>query len=318
MMKYFIILLITSFLMVSCQIGDETQFMTEEEYQQWLAEHGSNPVTDKDTETSDKDSVTAPDNETEDLDTTIETDEDTETPDEDIPVEKTPDISGIWAQLQIQHTITKVTSIITTTQNTLTNRLMIRRIEQNGESLKIATEMCYVEVQTEDNPDQGVTFEPGYWANATVFEEDSTISKVDGNWLFHQPVRWEFHGMKDMVPGDAMPKDKNDSRVYDEDEDGNIGVTFHNTIILSGDMYVVQRGSFELTSTTLTENHIDGNLKWTEEQIVLDASSSVLKAARTSYMNPASGKESVFYSTKLDHDVDCQYIIDNQNTLFQR
>jgi len=76
---------------------------------------------------------------------------------------------------------------------------------------------------------------------------------------------------------DALPADPSDSRIFDQDGDGNPGVTVKVAGFISGDIYVIQRAINTYYGTLDSEGSLRGHVTERGDQKTLGATNSMLE-----------------------------------------
>jgi hypothetical protein len=109
-------------------------------------------------------------------------------------------------------------------------------------------------------------------------------------------------GAKLRRSNDPLPSDPDDPRVFDQDGDGNPGVTIRVEGIVSGDMYIVQRSWTRLEGALLGDGSFGGRLFFGNAQVVLDSTSPFLGDPPSSRPLP---NLSWFRIARLPEDADC-------------
>ncbi len=116
------------------------------------------------------------------------------------------------------------------------------------------------------------------------YSEDKT-----GTTVLELPAFVEVEGATLADPiHDALPTDPADARVTDQDKDGNPGVTIKLSGLVSGDMYVVQRQTSELTGIAVSQDRVQGHYGFSSEQNVIASNPDTIKglAAQTAVVDP--------------------------------
>ncbi|HOW50455.1 MAG TPA: hypothetical protein PLV42_00260 [bacterium] len=245
---------------------------------------------------------------------------DNETPDEDTAAAYP--FTGKWAMLNF------TTSNVTTTVPII------------GETKSVSTTSVYALVELTDNGD-GTVSAVGTPCD-TLIDTGSTLLKVtiSDNYIAHlNPMIWDFTTILDrsgvgfdvtsteilMLNGvnldnpktDPLPTDKNDGRIFDQDEDEKPGMTVNcNGTIIGGDgwMATIQRTVNNMVGETKDDTHIEGALIWESEQVVLDASSNTLMSEKT--VEPDLAKSGFKMVRLVDQNWTCAEIVANEETLF--
>ena len=76
---------------------------------------------------------------------------------------------------------------------------------------------------------------------------------------------------------DPLPSEESDTRVYDQDMDGNPGVTLSVSGLVEGDIYTVIRYVDTLSGSITSEGVWEGVTRDETEQLIIGASQDVLK-----------------------------------------
>jgi len=245
---------------------------------------------------------------------------DNELPDEDTAAAYP--FTGKWAMLNF------TTSNVTTTVPIL------------GEQKSVSTTSVYALVELTDNGD-GTVSAVGTPCDTLIDSGSNLLTvTISDNYIAHlNPMIWAFATILDrsgvgydvtateilMLNGvnlanpktDPLPTDKNDPAVFDQDEDGKLGMTVNcNGTIIGGDgwMATIQRTVNNMVGETKDDTHIEGALIWESEQVVLEASSNTLMNEKT--VEPDLAKSSFKMVRLTDQNWTCTEIIANEGTLF--
>lgn len=245
---------------------------------------------------------------------------DTELPDDDTPASS---LSGVWAMLNF------TTSNVTTTIPVL------------GEQHSVSTTAAYALAAVTDNGD-GTASVTAITCDINIDSGSNLVEIIIGdNYIAHlKPTEWVFtigagrlpnevsaenvltlNGIKDMVDpyNDPLPTNKNDPRVYDQDEDGHPGMTVdcigHIPMVFNGPgtMYTIQRTIVTMIGEIQNDDTVAGSLVWESEQIVLEASNSALTSEKT--IEPDLDN-SWFKMVRIPENWTCAEIKANEETLF--
>jgi hypothetical protein len=115
----------------------------------------------------------------------------------------------------------------------------------------------------------------------------------------------------DMLPTDAM-----DSRVFDQDEDGNPGVTVSLEGIASGDIYVVQRNTAAYYDGTLdAAGSLTALVDANNEQVVIGATNPLLQQQIPADPHPDPTMNNIALA-RLSEAYDCDRAVSEASTLF--
>ena len=196
-------------------------------------------------------------------------------------------LSGIWAKEVI-------TSALSDTflgeEETTTTSILLVNIEQDGGSLTLTSEVCAIEIDSRrgfaqtEIPPAFINSLPAVTRSGTYEQGSLTLP-----WAF------EVRGVE-FLPGEdpettPLPTEASDPRVFDQDEDGNPGLTvFVDAGIVSGDIYVIQRGRDTLSGQARSASLLEGTVQWDDEQVILGASNQALMIGQpTTRPNPEEG-----------------------------
>lgn len=220
-------------------------------------------------------------------------------------------LSGVWAQLTVMSSLSKVPIIGQVTTATKT----IQKVVISGTAPNYTVRSTPCKVDMESSSSSVKTVVPDAFVRGLVTTE-RTLST--GENTFNMPSFWEARGVRlANVETDALPTDKNDSRIFDQDGDGKPGMTVRITGIISGDVYVIQRGATAL-SGALNNERLDGLMVWTDEQVVLGSDNSILESNQPESKVDPKPENSFFLTTRLSSDLSCEAIVQQADTLFAR
>lgn len=225
-----------------------------------------------------------------------------------------PDVSGTWAQLQVQTSVATIPVVGDVETRTVSWLRMT--IIQDGTRLKITTTPCRIDLNSEVDLVRSVVPIPMMEAIGTqTFRAKLEPSKEQ--WRFYQPPAMQQLGLRLIdVWNDPLPKNAADARVFDADRDGHPGVTVRIEGAIEGAVYVAQR-SWSRLEGLVRPDRISGLVTWQTEQVVLDATSALLSNppnARTS----ANPQDSYFVSKRVTPDTTCQDIARLPVSTFKR
>ena len=137
-------------------------------------------------------------------------------------------------------------------------------------------------------------------------QENTPYLEIGENGSFKLNRDYELRGANMENPAtESMISDKNDPRIFDQDEDNDLGFTFYN---FAG----VQRLSHVFTGTVKNDNKIEGNVEWSEEDFIFATSnsSSVLRTYVT------DSEKSVFQLVKVNDSITCDELLEKTDEIF--
>ena len=224
-----------------------------------------------------------------------------------------PDLSGTWAQVQVTTGVSKLPVIGTV--KSVTTALILLEIKQDGGKLTLEEKICDIRVTSD--VERVKTIVPRKFTQAA-----SGQTRKGRVWMDTGQVRYmqEKHvvvlGAKLAKPSkDALPDDVDDSRVRDQDRDGNPGMTVNVKGIVNGDIYLVQRGWNKLDGN-MSGDRIDGFVRWDSEQKVLDSTHVLLGDSPTSKTNNKRS-ENYFKNRRVASGMTCGTLRKQEKTVFK-
>ena len=232
------------------------------------------------------------------------------------PVTPAPDLNGTWALQTVASRYVPATGL-TSAFYTRTISVLLADVTETGTQISLSAQYCN---QYAEDPDAlaHVVIPDAYVSSLASFVRTGTYAEDDsGTKVLTLPSFVEVEGahLTDLAQ-DALPTSVSDSRVYDQDQDGNPGVTIKLTGLVSGDLYVVQRQISELTGVATGPDRVSGHYGFSSEQVILDSNPTSLKAlaAQTAIVDP-DACASTFTLVRVAATAACADILAN-STLF--
>ncbi len=227
-----------------------------------------------------------------------------------------PDLNGTWALQTVASRYVPATGL-TSAFYTRTISVLLADVTETGSQISLSAQYCN---QYAEDPDAlaHVVIPDAYVSSLAPFVRTGTYAVDDsGTTVLTFPNFVEVEGahLTDLAQ-DALPTSASDSRVFDQDQDGNPGVTIKLTGPVSGDLYVVQRQISELTGVATTVDRVSGHYGFTSEQVILDSNPTSLKAlaAQTAIVDP-DACDSTFTLVRVAAAAACADVLAN-STLF--
>lgn len=225
------------------------------------------------------------------------------------------ELSGTWAQALTYGAVFNLPAIGQTEGETLSILHVTITMEEGAPRLVSRT--CSVEI--DNGTDIIETIIPDRFISSLVLQEPEAILQLDGSVMrYGQAKELTLRGvvLEDPV-GEPLPVEATDPRVYDQDEDGNPGMTVLIKGITDGQVYVIQRDWYALDGEVTGKDWIDGLATWRTEQVVLGSDNPILNMQTESSAHP-DPKRSYFRMTRVAQDADCAWILAERDGLFAR
>jgi hypothetical protein len=223
--------------------------------------------------------------------------------------------TGTFAQLYHFESTTQVYGIDTFS---VTKTLLILEQVQNGSQVDIIARVCDIDITNGQNglaPVQ-VIVPDNYIEHLDPSDITLGLVQTGAEVQISHPPMAEIRGAVFTDPvNDPFVEDESDPRIIDQDEDGHPGMTLIASGVVNGEIYSVQRTVTAISGTITSADTWDGDVIWSDEQIVVGAENEALIQTMNAIPHL---DDSFFYTTRIETTDDCQYIIDNKEELFTR
>ncbi len=238
---------------------------------------------------------------------------DADADDGDITTDPPPDISGTWAQRQVLASTVNYPMIGPV--DTFHINYVLVEVTQDGTTLTALEETC--EIIVEADTDLQTTIIPEAFVASMDHEPKSALLiPAVGGYRFSQPQYYQVQGVHlTDVPGEELPTEATDPRVFDQDEDGKAGLTVRMTGMLTGELYIISREWTVLTSGIVATDAFEGLIDWEGAQITLGASSEILNTTPESVTH-ADASLSNFRYVRIADGATCADVIAQKESLF--
>lgn len=229
----------------------------------------------------------------------------------DIP----PEVAGRWAMLQVTTDIVDYPIVGRRIRETYL--VLAVQIEQSGTELLVHEQHCLAYID-DGTPLVESEISEAFLRSMGILEYRGQLRQDADGWRLILPWGTKVHGARLENPEqDELPTDPADPRVFDQDEDGNPGVTVGVTIlgVLSGEVYAVQRLSKHMEGAVDSSDRVKGLISWTNEQVALAASSPLLQTTGEAEVHP-DAERSYFVMKRIPEHVGCQTLREEWRELF--
>jgi len=188
-----------------------------------------------------------------------------------------PDLSGVWVAKLTGAQI--VTSGFTSPIHNQNVYYQLLTVEQAGNSITIDGRYCDRTEVNDPNASVPVLI-PDAWAHTeTVVHRTGEITpSATGYSVLTLPELDEVIGANLASATDALPTAADDPRVYDEDSDGQPGITIRlGGALNNGSVYSVQSQATTVNAVAVSSSRLEGALTFTSNQTVLASNPSTIK-----------------------------------------
>lgn len=226
-----------------------------------------------------------------------------------------PDLEGSWAMVQVypQTAVLPFAGEVTRTSYVV----QLVDIEQHGGTVTMRDSYCLTFVD-DGTPLVTTEIPTVFMAALRPLPRTATLSEQGGEIAFVQQPYLEVRGaVLENAETDALPIDPDDPRVFDQDGDGYPGMTVLVKIlgIIEGRTYVVQRVRYALSGRVVAPDRIEGNIEWSDEQTVLEATNPLLKIDTIGYPVPDPNKN-IFVMIRMQESWTCEWLGEYWRELF--
>ena len=227
--------------------------------------------------------------------------------------ESPPELAGTWAQKLVQTAVTDVPVVGESTTKTITYLRV--ELDQSGETFELDSRVCDVVIRSD--VDMFETIVPEAFVEALPqSNRKGRLMHEDGEIRFQVERRLEIRGAQLRSPEhEYLPEEASDSRVVDPDNDGHPGLTLRVDGVVSGEIYVVQRGWDRYTGRVVSEDRMTGQVEWDSEQNVLDSTSLFIGDQPPTRPHPDDDQSHVEF-VRIDEGTSCSEIASNREELF--
>jgi hypothetical protein len=188
-------------------------------------------------------------------------------------------------------------------------------IERSADTFQITESGCHVE---SDAGSSVTTIIPDEVPRSTTATTSlMTLMEVDGQVSWTRAPSVTVIGVRlDDPAADALPSEASDPRVFDQDGDGNPGVTVRVEGLASGDIYVVQRTKVKYWRGSLAEaGQLEAIVDGTNEQSVIGATNPLLQQDIPSTPHSDAEKSRILLR-RVEDPYDCDRVTAEAITLF--
>jgi len=225
-----------------------------------------------------------------------------------------PDLSGLWVLVEVMPALIDLPLIGRIELATVVGLLV--DIEQQGRGLLLRRTYCFQDVRA--TPPLVTTIIPDRFIAALPPDSVTAwLEETAGGWRFVQDACVEIRGARLADPErEALPTHALDPRVFDQDRDGQPGLTIRVLVagLLGGDLYIVNRTCARLDGWVLEDSSVAGAVIWSSEQNVIGACDPLLRSSFEYVLHPDSSRH-FFLLRRIDEPDPCRVIRDSLERL---
>lgn len=223
-----------------------------------------------------------------------------------------PDFQGAWAQAQVTAAEVEVPVLGWLTSETVA--LSLLRVQQRGAELEIAEEVCSLHTES-PTPMVRTVYPRALLGAFSGHNKRAVLQRAGGRVRYLEPRQVRVSGALLASPEEeALPTDPADPRVVDADGDGGPGITVEVEGVLSGRIFLVQRGFAELDGWVRAPGVVQGRITWEAEDVVLGATRDLLAKAPPKRPHP-DPERSFFRMRRVPEGATCAEIIARRRAL---
>ena len=171
-------------------------------------------------------------------------------------------------------------------------------------------ETCKIEIDRPDAPGVKTTIPQAFVDSISLFDRALTL---DNDQLhFARVVQVQGAHLRDPA-NDTLPTESDDPRAFDQDQDGQPGLTVLISGLLEGNLQVIQRLTTQL-SGEMDGDQMEGILTWKTEEPVLSGSNPILAQDVPITIHPE--RQSYFVGRRVNSDMTCADILTEAEMIF--
>ncbi len=225
-----------------------------------------------------------------------------------VPVD---DISGRWAYLEVQTQIVQAPAIADPFQNVVVTAVLLDQT-QDGDSVNGTGTVCH---RHTDGSVVSVAIPDRVIESIDPFPYTATYS-ADGSYVMDPVYLLLGYVPDDPTDVSELPASADDERVYDQDGDGNPGVTMVLSGLMDGQVYAVQWNRIAPAGATVAEDRIEGLLDFDLAEHVIGSDPALIAQLTPEAFPDPEPCWSTFRMVRVPDEADCAWLEAELVTLF--
>ncbi len=221
-------------------------------------------------------------------------------------------LQGSWARLQTTTAVSKVPVLGDVEAKTTV--LSLVRMEPEGPEFVLRERICAMRTVTA----QGavVTEYPQSFLRVASGERRAKVIRTRRGARYMEPRTERVFGAS-IEKNESVPSRADDPRVRDEDQDSQPGLTVKIRGLITGEIYVAQRGAQAARGRWIGKDRLVGQIRWSVDQQILGATRDVLRKPLKVEPHP-SAKKNFFKMRRIASDLSCAQLKKRRTVLFGR
>ena len=201
-------------------------------------------------------------------------------------------------------------------EETLATSYML--VDWTREDLDVTWTETLCDLTSTEAHDTQTYFPDAFIDTMPIRERTATLSAAEVGAAFISDSFLSLNGVELDDPwSDSLPTSTGDSRVFDQDEDGEVGVTVNvDAGLVEGDIYLVQRTKYEIDGLVTAQDRVEGYVWFEDEQSILDATSSMFTIVDVETQTNPDETASYAVFQEIDPGWNCIDILDAGDGLF--
>ena len=202
-------------------------------------------------------------------------------------------------------------------EETITTSYLLVHWERTGTSVSWTEMLCHIE-STEAHGTQ-TEFPSAFVATMPIREHRATLSAAEVGADFTVSPFYNVDGADLSSPAtDSLPTTVGDGRLWDQDSDGNPGITIHieAPFGVRGDVYLTQRSRYEYEGFVVAQDRVEAYVDYEQEQSIIEATSPFLTMAEIVPITNPDPTTSYVIFQQVDDGTNCDAIKRSRNSLF--
>ena len=215
----------------------------------------------------------------------------------------------------LRNSVTTVQSLpLMGESNTLTLAYAIATISRDGDGFIISEKGCHVDSM----PESGIStvIPDAVPRSIPTTPQPFHLWEENGEVQWSRPEKVVLMGVQLENPAnDELPSSSDDGRIWDQDEDGNPGITVTVEGFVSGDIYVIQRTFSSYTGVVGDDDNFTGWVDELGQQQVIGATNPMLNQNIPTEPHPDPDQSTV-QLVRLAGATTCDELIQQKDSLF--